>query len=290
VTTTTAAPSRTAVSEPYRPFALRVHRVERLSTTFTRVTLTGAALAGFAGHGRDQRVNLLFLPAHADHAAFAADPDWLTTWRGGPVPMRCYTIRAFRPAALEVDIDFALHGDSGPASRWAGAARPGDPVVMVGATRGHPVTDVAWHPPADASRLLLAADETALPAAASILESLDRPATAFLEVPFPDDRLPIGGPARITWLVRSAGERLEPVVRAHLDEVAPHAAPVAVDAAEDDIWDVPEHPAGRFYAWLAGESGTVVALRRHLVSERGVDRRSVAFMGYWKRGRPQPNS
>jgi NADPH-dependent ferric siderophore reductase len=62
-----------------------------------------------------------------------------------------------------------------------------------------------------------------------------------------------------------------------------------VAPAEDAIWDVPEHPTGSFYAWLAGESGTVVALRRHLVGERGVDRASVAFMGYWKRGRAQPN-
>jgi len=282
-----------AAAQPYRPFALRVARTRRLSTTFVRVTLTGESLAEFSGHGLDQRINLILLPADADHEAFARRPDWMAATRSGPpeswAPLRVYTIRAFRPAALEVDVDFALHGDGGPASRWAGAARPGDKVVMIGATHGHPATDVAWRPPASASRLLLAADETALPAAAAILESLDRPATAFLEVPARDDCLPIGGPASITWLVRAEGERLEPVLRAHLDAVAPAAAPSDVDPAEDDIWDVPEHPAGSFYAWLAGESGTVVALRRHLVGERGVDRASVAFMGYWKRGRAQQN-
>jgi NADPH-dependent ferric siderophore reductase len=288
--TTTSPP----VVAPYRPFALRVAAVRRLSTTFVRVTLTGAGLAEFAGHGHDQRINLVFLPAEADHEAFARDPDYLAAWKAGPPeswpPLRVYTIRAFRPAQLEVDVDFALHGDGGPASRWASAARPGAKVVMIGATHGHPVTDVAWHPPAHATQLLLAADETALPAAAAILESLDRPATAFLEVPARDDCLPIGGPADITWLVRSAGERLEPVLRAHLDALAPTAEPTAVEPAEDDdIWEVPEQSAGGFYAWLAGESGMVVALRRHLVAERGVDRASVAFMGYWKRGRAQPN-
>ena len=292
-TTTAAAPVLRPAAQPYRPFPLRVARTVRLSTTFLRVTLTGEALAEFAGHGFDQRINLLLLPADADHDAFARRPDWLSAWRSGPpaewAPLRVYTVRAFRPGDLEVDIDVALHGDTGPASRWAGAARPGDRVVMIGATHGHPVTDVAWHPPAGATRLLLAADETAVPAAAAILESLDRPATAFLEVPAPDDRLPIGGPATITWLVRSAGQRLEPVVRAHLDLAAPPAAPAEVDPTEDEVWDVPEHPAGGFYAWLAGEAGTVVALRRHLVGERGVDRASVAFMGYWKRGRAQRN-
>ena len=43
-------------------------------------------------------------------------------------------------------------------------------------------------------------------------------------------------------------------------------------------------PAGTPYAWIAGESGVVRALRRHLVGERGFDRRRVTFAGYWRRG------
>ncbi|WP_169801959.1 siderophore-interacting protein, partial [Streptomyces phaeochromogenes] len=38
------------------------------------------------------------------------------------------------------------------------------------------------------------------------------------------------------------------------------------------------------YAWIAGESGCVKALRRHLVREREIDRRRVTFVGYWRRG------
>jgi NADPH-dependent ferric siderophore reductase len=38
------------------------------------------------------------------------------------------------------------------------------------------------------------------------------------------------------------------------------------------------------YAWIAGESWMVKALRRSLVTELGVDRRQVAFMGYWRDG------
>ncbi len=36
------------------------------------------------------------------------------------------------------------------------------------------------------------------------------------------------------------------------------------------------------FAWLAGESGVVRALRRHLINERGVDKRSIEFTGYWR--------
>ena len=39
------------------------------------------------------------------------------------------------------------------------------------------------------------------------------------------------------------------------------------------------------YAWVAGEAGVIRTLRRHLVAERGLERRSVAFMGYWRLGR-----
>ncbi|WP_345409229.1 SIP domain-containing protein [Nonomuraea salmonea] len=41
------------------------------------------------------------------------------------------------------------------------------------------------------------------------------------------------------------------------------------------------------YAWLAGEAGVIKTLRRHLVAERGMDRRAVAFMGYWRHGRAE---
>jgi NADPH-dependent ferric siderophore reductase len=253
-----SAPSRPRRSlRPYQPFALRVVRRQRLSPAFARITLAGESLTEFAHHGLDQRINLLFLPPDQDHEAFVRAPDR----HACDAPVRVYTVRAFRPDQCELDVDFVLHGDASPASRWAGSARPGDPMVMIGATRGHPVTDVAWKPPATADLLLLAADATALPAAASILESLNRPARAVIEVPERDDRLPITGPHDITWLVRADGDRIEPVVRSVL--------------AGSGL--------GSLYAWLAGEAGTVASLRRYLVRERGVARRAVAFMGYWKR-------
>jgi NADPH-dependent ferric siderophore reductase len=43
-------------------------------------------------------------------------------------------------------------------------------------------------------------------------------------------------------------------------------------------------PALHPYVWIAGESGCVKALRRHFVGERGVDRRRVTFVGYWRQG------
>ena len=38
------------------------------------------------------------------------------------------------------------------------------------------------------------------------------------------------------------------------------------------------------YAWIAGESWMVKAMRRSLVTELGLERAQVAFMGYWREG------
>ena len=44
------------------------------------------------------------------------------------------------------------------------------------------------------------------------------------------------------------------------------------------------HDVAGLYAWIAGEAGVVTSLRRLLVGELEMDRRQVAFMGYWRRG------
>jgi NADPH-dependent ferric siderophore reductase len=41
------------------------------------------------------------------------------------------------------------------------------------------------------------------------------------------------------------------------------------------------------YVWLAGEAGVIREPRRLLIVECGLDRRLVAFMGYWCRGRSE---
>jgi NADPH-dependent ferric siderophore reductase len=67
-------------------------------------------------------------------------------------------------------------------------------------------------------------------------------------------------------------------------------APAALDDVDVDtgiLWEIPDPSPTTSgpYAWLAGEAGTVKGLRRHLVQEAGLDRGSVAFMGYWRHGK-----
>jgi NADPH-dependent ferric siderophore reductase len=323
------APPRPA----YRGFRAAVARVERLTPTFTRITFAGEELADFGTAGLDQRVKVVLPLADSGFAHFPDGDDWYADWRELPAerrnPFRTYTVRAVRPDAREVDIDFALHGDLGPASAWAARAQAGDEIVLIGPDERSPGRTVGIDfRPGRVDTVLLAGDETAAPAICAILEQLpaDASGIAIVEIPTPDDVLAVDAPAGVEvrflarsgaahgerlvaavrdWVVRSCRSNLDGACEASADgsclaNVAvrltdPAEAARALAAAElaegDDapLWDVPEGRSldGGCYAWLAGEASVITALRRFLVRDAGLDRRQVAFMGYWRRGRAE---
>ncbi|BBA96514.1 putative siderophore-interacting protein [Actinacidiphila reveromycinica] len=261
---------------PYRFFHPRVVRTRRLSPTLRRVVLGGQDLARIVSGGCDQRFKL-FLPLPGQPAPVlpdVLDADWYARWRAmDPAVrgiMRTYTVSGVRTRPAEVDVDFALHGDLGPASRWAARARPGDRVSIL-APVAQDNGGVEFRPPAGTGWVLLAGDETALPSVANILAALPAalPVRVFVEVGHPDDRvrMPTRAKAEVHWLVRGGHDR----TTALLDAVRAVTVPAGVAP----------------YAWLAGESGCVRALRRHLVTERGLDRAAVSFTGYWRQGRTE---
>ena len=153
-------------------------------------------------------------------------------------------------------------------------------------------------------RYLLGGDETAAPAIARILEDLPSSARGVAVVEMPGDKdasyLPMhpGIEVRVAGRNgRAHGELLVEGVRRAAEELCPVGVPQKVEEIDVDrelLWDVPRHAKGgdalkrtTLYAWLAGEAAAVRTMRRHLVSERGIDRRSVAFMGYWRQGRAE---
>jgi iron complex transport system ATP-binding protein len=305
----------------YRDFDARVIAVRRLSPSFVRITFGGTALANFASDGLDQRIKVLLPNSQGGIPAFAAGPDgWRAQWAALPdelrPPMRSYTIRELRHdrgGNVEVDVDFVLHGDGGPASRWASRAIVGQHIVLIGPNAKYPGQrgGIGWIPSQGARRLIIAGDETALPAIARILASLpaDAEVRAFIEVPVAEDRLalPATERRRVTWLPRDGahaapGALLVDAVRRALP--APRGGnaagvdPVEVDVDSVVLWEVPNsdpvtggpvaEPAfSDSYVWLAGEAGAIKQLRRHLVRNVGLDRASVAFMGYWRLGKAQ---
>jgi len=307
----------TATAPPRLPMILEevaAVRVDRISPSFVRVELGGPALADFGVEGPlyDQRVKLVFPAERGLPSVAGADGTWLATWRQRPVEerghMRTYTVREVRGSGRDTRlvVDFVLHeadGTAGPGSAWAAAARVGDRVVVLAPRRGCAFGGIEFVPGA-AGRVLVAGDETAVPAAAGILAGLPphRRGAVFLEVPVTADVQRLVGPpgVEVVWLPRDGaplGSLLGPAVLAHLGAGSAIEEPAEVDP---DLWETPSYsssgepvataPAGGsshlddLYAWIAGEAGVVTALRRVLVRELGMDRRQVAFMGYWRRG------
>jgi NADPH-dependent ferric siderophore reductase len=316
-------------------FEASVAAVRRLGPSFLRLTLAGPELTGFGVAGDDQRIKLVLAQDPAglrrlvDHGS-AWYPEYCAMPEEQRPHIRTYTVRAARPDRGEVDVDVVLHGiedgHAGPAARWAASAVPGDRIVLLGPDRpgrGR-MWGVEWAPPAAARSLLLAGDETAVPAVCAILEGLggrpttaegasqrgtseertearsrtdghgSRPVTALLEVPTAGDALNLALPAGVTvrWLPREGADRgalLVPAVHAALCELGVASGRPAdledVDVDAELLWEVPEGDAAAgCYAWLAGEAGVVKQLRRRLVGDLGIPRSAVAFMGYWRQG------
>jgi iron complex transport system ATP-binding protein len=330
-------------------FEVTVSSVQELSPNFRRITFGGYSLRDFGVHGdtMDLRIKLMIPSLAADGTPLPlpvfemSQTGWYREWlamdpavRGS---MRTYTVRRSRLDSVypEIDVDFVMHFDSegngGPAANWALNAKPGDAITIIGPNNraAHCVTaeiysGIEWRP-GMAQRVLLAGDETAIPAISAILESLPAYMTghAFLEVPQAGDFLDLKTDAdvEITWLARGAaigrsrphGEMLQKTVRlavpvpgwvaikASAGGAGPEPEDVNVDV--DILWETPARmdtaaigasknpdvPAGGmpFYAWIAGEAAVIKDMRRYLVRDVGIDRKQVAFMGYWRQGKAE---
>lgn len=293
---------------------VQVASVCRLSPSFVRLELAAPELAevgladGSDGPWWDQRFKLIVPHAGGGLSSVAdADASWLGNWLERPADerghMRTYTVRELRGSGEQrrLVVDIVLHeGVSGPGSDWALGAEVGTRAVVLLPKRGLPFGGIEFLPRPE-QRLLLVGDETAVPAICAILEHLpaDAKGAAFLEVPYSADVQEVSAPAgiEVTWLARGVqahGAALTAAVTAHLGgAVVPLEIP---DEVDPELWETPQWSSsgeeinddgsvrGDLYAWIAGEAGVVTGLRRHLVKERGMDRRQVAFMGYWRRG------
>ncbi|MGJ9424461.1 siderophore-interacting protein [Nesterenkonia halotolerans] len=310
---------------PQRAYRTVVARVQRLSPNFLRFTLQDEALRHFYTGGLDQRIKLLLPRADGTlpELGLFDEPQpeavtWYTAWRQLPDaernPIRTYTARSIRPRQDQIDVDFVVHGTEGPASAWAVQAEVGDELVIIGPDgRSSKAGGGIEFNPGTARDILLAGDETAVPAICAILEMLPERihGEAYLEIPTRADALDVVNRSgvEIYWLPREGADRGEPLTRAVQNwgrrraEIfaqrrsswqpsrgepvgAPSGAEELGEIAEGDLlWEVADADGFREYAWLAGEAGVITGLRRHLVKDVGLSRKQVSFMGYWKHGR-----
>ncbi|WP_018155792.1 siderophore-interacting protein [Demetria terragena] len=292
-------------TRPFEIFTAEVVRTTRITPHMIRITFSGASLDQFADPGFDQRIKLFLPPIVGSLDDVPRGADWYSQWRAMPeerrAPMRTYTTRFVRPAEHEVDIDLVDHGDLGPASAFARRAQPGDQVLLLGPHAAHPGPHGGLEFPVDlASKtdLLIAGDDTAIPAVSAILEQLPAQARglAVIEVEHAASIQSVQAPAsvRVEWVVRNGarGAAQTPIVRTWLENhpivgSSEGDSTVYFDGEDDIYWEVSSERGEEvppLAAWIAGESSVVKALRRLLVRDFAVPRTAVAFMGYWREG------
>lgn len=304
----------------YRPFRATVTAVTSLSPSFMRVSFTGPDFADFAPHAHDQRIKIVFPDGPECYDDLGIDDEavrlaggWYDRWRALPnerrCPFRTYTVRTIDPASRHLDVDIVTHTVNGepvgPGARWLHEAKPGDEVIIVGPDALSPDSHqgIDWKP-GRANDFLLLGDETAAPAIAGIVERLPERcrATALIEVPVTGDaiKLETHPGVSVHYLPRNGAEigthlapALDEWIAGHTDLIQSAATAAKqvledVDVDTEILWDSPEaQQSDGFYAWIAGESAVVKRLRRMLVTEHGVNRRRVAFMGYWRAGQAE---
>lgn len=228
-----------------QPRDLEVLRCEYVTPNMRRITLGGSGLEGF--------------PPEQDSAYIKL---FLGDSKLGKKPlMRTYTIRAQREQDNEVDIDFVIHGDEGPASVFAMQAKVGDPVTIAGPG---PVKLVDM----SADWFFIIGDMTALPAASVSVENLPANARGYavFEVLTEADRqdLPCHENFQIHW-----------VINPHPDK----ENSCLVDKVTALPW-----LDGRPSVWAACEFTGMRALRKYFKQDRQVGKEEIYVSSYWKRG------
>ncbi|BBX28614.1 ABC transporter ATP-binding protein/permease [Mycolicibacterium alvei] len=172
---------------------------------------------------------------------------------------RGYTMSEMDPATGHFAVDVVLHEPSGPASKWARAAEPGDtiPVMALGST-GFTVPDDL---PAG---YLLIGDAAATPAINGIIGVLpqDIPVEVYLEQHDENDLLiPIAEHPRLRvhWIKRHDTTSLA----------------AAIEARDWSDW----------YCWVTPEAGSLKHLRTRLRDEFGFPKSELHAQAYWTEGR-----
>jgi NADPH-dependent ferric siderophore reductase len=240
-------PHVTRVRHDTKRRRLAVARVDRLTPKMLRVVLRGEDLPGFTSLGFDDHVKLFFSSGPGDRLPEPA--------------MRDFTPRRYDAETGELWIDFYLH-EAGPAASWASQVAVGQELA-VGGPRGSSVISLEG-----IDVHVLVGDETALPAIGRRLEELPPQVRALVVLDTEEQAhgYPLASPAQLEVVMVPPGESASRADR--IIEVLRNL----------------HYPTGTCFNWVATESHVARAIRRYLMSERGIDKRWIKAAGYWRRG------
>ncbi|MEQ8955864.1 MAG: siderophore-interacting protein [Gammaproteobacteria bacterium] len=241
------------------PRNLEIVGTHEVTPNMKRITLGGEELEGFPAGMEGSYIKLWF-PWPGESEVGMPDESKPRGPGNGPM-MRTYTIRNHRPEKQELDIDFVVHGDEGPASGWAMNAKPGDRITISGPGVGQMVdTSADW--------FFMVGDMTALPALAANLKMLPDNARGYFV-------MEVIGESDIQDLAKPDGIEMHWVVNPHPGE---DNRTLPDKVREMELLD------GRPSVWTACEFSSMRALRHYFRQECNIDRFAVYASSYWKIG------
>lgn len=173
--------------------------------------------------------------------------------------VRTYTVRSQRDG--EIDVDFALHDDCGPATRWAVDAQIGDSILV-----GGPGPKKLVH--ADADWVVLVGDMSALPAISGNIEQLSNDAVGHAVIEIMDQ-------ADIQQLAAPDGLDIQWVINPHPGQGG--------DELVDRVQRLPWRQ-GKPSVWVACEFNAMRQLRDYFREERQLGPDKLYISSYWKLG------
>ncbi|MFC3034658.1 siderophore-interacting protein [Pseudoalteromonas fenneropenaei] len=243
------------------PRYIYVKSVFQVSPNLTRITFTADELKHEPSYWPACHIKLMFpldgqvkpdLPIIRGQG-----PRWN---EGASKPhLRTFTVVEHRMVEGEIDVEFATHGDCGPASRFALFAKLGDCIGLSMPGGPKPMFPVYQH-------YYVAGDATALPAISAGLATLTHHAQGhvYILVPSQDDIQDLVKPqgVEVHWFVGGTEAR-----QALIDEFKTLAL-----AAHDA------------YFWLAGEEQIVTQLRSHIRRSGEYHRDVIYAIPYWRDG------
>lgn len=262
-----STPQQARPRKPRVQRLLEVIRTERLTPHLVRVVLGGEQFDEIEFKtDTDQYIKLLF----ADPALGLERPYDLEALREQLSPQqmpvtRTYTIRHIDREQKQIWVDFVIHGESGIAGPWAAQVQPGEKISFFGPGSGYaPRPEVDFH--------LLAGDESALPAIAAAVESMDAAArgAVVLDVADEQEELSFAAPegVEVRWLHRGG-------------DFSPENAQLAEHLKGLEL------PEGDVQVFVHGEREQMKLVRRLLVQDWGMDRREMSLSAYWAYGRAE---
>ncbi|MGJ1534021.1 siderophore-interacting protein [Sphingobacterium multivorum] len=244
--------------------ALTVSRKEYLTPHYIRVYLTGDGVDQIANTTVGVNNKILIPPKYVDRIYFPEFDYERGQWK----PMdeairptvRTYTHRGINLDRNEVWIDFVAHGDEGPASAWAMAAKPGDVLGILMKAGKTSLYEVA-------ANYLLVGDATAIPVLGAILEDLPPSAKGICMIE-----------------VHGSEDIQQLKTKAAIDFIWLHNDTPQEGSLLADLVKIRSLPVADKFAYVAAEFSTVKEIRNYLRKDLGWGREELYAYSYWKAG------